>query len=321
MDTKITVKSFNQHNVYRLLDIPNPYIQDYELAKIYRKFSYLTFGVIDRTGGMKHFLNVEPQYPIPDYNPNFTKSFSTICLERAQDIIKKDKDIYVLWSGGLDSTTIVASLMASDVDSNRVVICMTPDSLKESGNIYDTVISKRFPRYILENPTIERLVKRIPIDAILVHGMNGNSIMGVEPYHVQEFMFDFPYENFVHKDLVEFYRPAIEKFSIPIKTVKQFWNFNSFNMFWHANHYHFHRFISNPERIEDFFIEEFQDWYISGKESGYQKVPMRNFIREVFGPKSKTYVETKKIRYSFIADDSNLVLYTSDNKTISTHDI
>lgn len=322
MDSQVTVRSYNRLRINELLIKSNPYLIDYDIAIKYQKFNYAPFGLIDRTGGMRHFLNTSTEHKIPDYNPTYNKKFSQVCIEKAKEIVSKNKEIYIFWSGGLDSTTIISSFMSIDCNPNQVVICFTPDSIMESGILYEQIIKKQYKRYIFENPPVEHIWKKIPKDCLIVHGMNGNLIMGTEPYHLQPFMYDFPYEQHVYSDLIEFYMPAIEKYPKKIITLKDFWNFHSFNFMWNGNYYHFYRGLDYVERLTNFFGDDsFQHWHISSPEYGNGKKPMKKFIREIMGPKSSDYVNTKQIRFSFIRDEPDWCMYTSDNRTITTKDI
>lgn len=54
--------------------------------------------------------------------------------EAAEEILSKHKIIYVLWSGGLDSTTTIASLMKYKTPEHRIIASTTTQVKKDAGN-------------------------------------------------------------------------------------------------------------------------------------------------------------------------------------------
>jgi len=67
---------------------------------------------------------------MPDYDNNFNKKISTICDERALEIqdklLSSNKELYVMWSGGIDSTAVLVSILKNFKSEalKRVVVCL-----------------------------------------------------------------------------------------------------------------------------------------------------------------------------------------------------
>lgn len=98
------------------------------------------FAYVDRTGTMPSLLEV-PYDPVPQFNPQFEHcSFLDVTMARAQDIISQDKVICVQWSGGLDSTLALASLVRQARYRDQIEIQLTWESICESGSLFDEVI-------------------------------------------------------------------------------------------------------------------------------------------------------------------------------------
>src|SRR5207249_11193920 len=73
--------------------------------KLYRN---PTISFVDRTGTITSPIAVKSLFPIPPFR-RFTKSFEEICDDRAQELLeyaeREDRQVYLVASGGIDSTT------------------------------------------------------------------------------------------------------------------------------------------------------------------------------------------------------------------------
>ena len=90
-----------------------------------------------------NILNKDCEYNLLETNTDINHikklkqlSFKECCQKRAEEIIlfanKQDKDIYVYWSGGVDSTCIVCSfLMNTRLNRNRFHLIFGNDSIEE----------------------------------------------------------------------------------------------------------------------------------------------------------------------------------------------
>lgn len=95
----------------------------------------------DRTGTVKIPINVENLFPIPVLRV-FTKSYEEICNDRAKELLLKAENLgvnlYVMYSGGIDSTLILVSLLKNATESQKqnIVVLMSEDSVKENPVFY-----------------------------------------------------------------------------------------------------------------------------------------------------------------------------------------
>lgn len=91
---------------------------------------------IDRTGTVKIPVKTASIYPIPVLRP-FKKSYAELCIERAHELLARadtlNLPIYVSWSGGIDSTTLLVALLqvATDAQRARITVLLTEDSIAE----------------------------------------------------------------------------------------------------------------------------------------------------------------------------------------------
>ncbi len=104
------------------------------------------FGVtpIDRTGTMTGVIDTDTTNPIPAFVTS-SISIDDLITQRGEEIKAMGKDIYLLWSGGIDSTTAFYALVRTGAS---FTVIMDDDSAKEypmlsnqiqSGSVYPQV--------------------------------------------------------------------------------------------------------------------------------------------------------------------------------------
>jgi hypothetical protein len=195
--------------------------------------------IFDRTGTIKLPILAKSLYPIPKFRI-FTKTFEEVCNNRAKDILenaeKSKKRLYVFYSGGIDSTLVVVSLLknANESQKNNLIILLSEHSIKENVKFYNDYIggrlkvepSRNFP-YLLGQ------------DSLFVSGEHNDHLFG--SVWVKELM-EIYGDDIIHKpyDL----ETIIDFFSKKEKNLE-------YNTFW-ANL--LHKIVLNaPIKIETFF--------------------------------------------------------------------
>jgi hypothetical protein len=129
----------------------------------------------DRTKQIPHYLNFDvPDLPnLPD---DFNKSFETICLERATELLSTGKYINLLWSGGIDSTVALAAIHAIIQDRKQFNVTCTYNSVYESGPLFDMFIKHNYAFDIKIQPlTYSQIEPNLPFD-ILLNGQLGDNL-------------------------------------------------------------------------------------------------------------------------------------------------
>lgn len=73
--------------------------------------------------------------------PNHYKSFAELADERAIELKKLPGTIFVMWSGGIDSTTVITAILRtwSTQDLARLVVLCNSDSIKENPNYFKLI--------------------------------------------------------------------------------------------------------------------------------------------------------------------------------------
>ena len=134
------------------------------------RFSYVTkiYGgwvmPHDRTGVVVTPMDAVSLFPMPTFRA-FTKTYEEICDDRAKELLKSAEDldinIYMMYSGGIDSTCVMVSLLkhATPDQKKRIIVLLSPDSIVENPRFYDDHIkgkvrvesSIRFPELLGAN--------------------------------------------------------------------------------------------------------------------------------------------------------------------------
>ena len=100
------------------------------------EYNPATFNCVQTSDTIKQLLT----YP----NHNYT--FSQLADQRALELEEKNEKIYVMWSGGLDSTVAVTSILKNWNHTNleRLVILCTPQSINECRHFFQLLVSPPF---------------------------------------------------------------------------------------------------------------------------------------------------------------------------------
>lgn len=96
---------------------------------------------IDRTNTISIPFHVKSLFPIPEFRL-MSKTFEEICNERACELLSRaDKlgvTLYVFYSGGIDSTLLLISLLknATIAQKANIIVLLSEESITENPNFY-----------------------------------------------------------------------------------------------------------------------------------------------------------------------------------------
>jgi hypothetical protein len=254
----------------------------------------------DRTGILPKLFKTK-DFPLPLTDKYVEKSFETVCIERAQELINTNKVINVWWSGGLDSTCIIASIIPLLKNREQLVIQMTHSSIVESGTMFENYIRNNFKYNLL--PITGR--RYVPKDELSISGFVGNHIMGQgstnQSYPFEDW--DKPWQIFVDKhprirsESLEFIEPVMQIYP-KLNTFFDFMRFYMIVFKWNQDLYLHH--IRDFEHESFYDTKEFQQWAMYSNElpyaNGLVKLPMKQIIQRVFP--DENYYYNKKARAS-----------------------
>lgn len=134
--------------------------------------------IVDRTNVIKLPIVTESLFPLPIFRV-FEKKYEDICNDRAREILKtaeiENLPIHVLYSGGIDSTLVLISLLKNSTEEQKknITVLLSQESISENPNFYKDHIqgklkvapSANFP-YVLGN------------DVLFVTGEHNDQIFG-----------------------------------------------------------------------------------------------------------------------------------------------
>lgn len=127
---------------------------------------------------------VHPAFTMPVYTSNFNLNFSEVSDLRALDIKKlindTDRLIAIQWSGGIDSTVALVSLIKnlSPSELSKVMIAMSSDSILENPNFYRNFIKDKFKIIDSENLLFNDYKEKY--NAYCIMGDTGDCLFGSE---------------------------------------------------------------------------------------------------------------------------------------------
>lgn len=165
--------------------------------KSFFKIFSKNINVMDRTNTIQIPLNYKilPNLKLPEFF-EFKKEFGEICDARALQLINQAKStnrkICIMYSGGIDSTTLLTSFFKNCTDKeikDNVVVLLTNDSIRENPNFYynyiikkvDCVSSYKFPYYLGNDKFI------------FISGENADQLFGSQA--TSAFVLDKPFSN------------------------------------------------------------------------------------------------------------------------------
>lgn len=291
-------------------------------------FSLMAGVLIDRTNTIPHPLNITKNLEkMPTKKEGYNVDFIDIVIERANELIKQNKKLHVLWSGGLDSTTILCSLLYHNIPKNQVIVHCNYTSIYESGWLYDKYLKDKFIFDIAPlNDSIS--FKYFSKDDLIISGCHGNHVTGAEP-ELLKYTYSQLYENYfehVPEEELILMMPSIEASPIDIITIKDYYQYRTFNIAWTGT-LHKHK-KKQPKEICEAFTsfygtKDFQNWFVSTDNEKVKKTKngftfkpeMSEFIYNTL--KDEYYFQNKIICPSAaLFDPFNYLFVLDNNETI-----
>lgn len=246
--------------------------------------------LIDRTKTLDAGIEFEVIDRLKDFSPT-EKSFSEICGERAKFICEKSlaesRKIQILWSGGIDSTLALVSIikeLEKREDLELMEVLLSKESIAEYPTFFRDVIEKKM-NYILFDPPI---YDYLDAEKIIVTGEHGDQLFGSDK--AQHFVITNqafrPFEEILPiviarklgsaktvDSIITFLAPQIEKSPVKIETLFDFLWWMNFSLKWqHVSLRMFYedgseKFSLDKNFIHFFSAKDFQNWSISNHES------------------------------------------------------
>jgi hypothetical protein len=262
--------------------------------------------LVDRTGtDFPHFLPVKCITPMPKNAAGFHKTFETCALERAAALVGSGKLIELYWSGGIDSTSVLAALIRAGIKRDQLRIFLTWNSIFEYPLFYHKFVKDAFEVVRTTLGDVKYSLS-LAADKIVVTGEHGDQVFGslVIARFTNELL-RRPYEEGIPGAVREFLAPLTAAAPAEVKTVYDWLWYCNFNMKWQGVKTRFLVRLDGPvpfwqERLMHFFDnDDFQRWSLANEEpkilshqSSY-KWPAKRFIHALTKDEEYLYKKGK----------------------------
>jgi hypothetical protein len=273
------IRSFNQHR-------PRTLSPDLEIFSEFFKIVSSSW-IADRSEQSKLPFKTK----ILDEHKLNNQLYDSVSLEDAcQSAVEKYKNlkspIYILWSGGIDSTLILVSFLKYGFDKNKIIVGCNVDGIKENYNFYKNFILPNF-----KVMSSELLIQQVD-SGTLINGDPADALLGIDlaltlfkkygsEYLSKPCSRDIISQHFVMSGLSEhaancwydYYISSIDFSPKKIVTVQDFSWWITFNHRWQtANEKLKTRINSGLEYSRFFDSIKFQSWTINKLSTPIEKL-------------------------------------------------
>ena len=260
-----------------------------------------------------------PGFAMPDYNPNYNLSWTEVTDQRCQDLRASHwhKPWVVLWSGGIDSTVIVAAIIKNlaRADFDNITIACTAVSIWENPQFYFDHIKPNFKvvnskEIFLEetNSTDSYFIDSFPADQLFgcLGGYLDTLHQNPEVLHTdiiknKDCAIDF-FTDIANKNFAEWYYHVLldnaSSAGIPLTTLYDLMWWSGFNNAWASVKL---GYLTQGKwahlKNAKYYVDNFVNWFDS---NDYQLWSMnRNNVAEQLGTNpSEVKLAAKKYIYS-----------------------
>lgn len=268
---------------------------------------------VDRSGTLASpGLRMQVLDPIPSAD-RFGEDFDTICLDRAQAILREDREIALFWSGGIDSTAALSALLmlAEPADRARLRIFLRPRSIDEYPSFFERHV-RPLSHHLITGPRADRFAhgpgrtfssdvgRELALqarDRLIVTGEHGDQIFGSIKLAENPEWIGAPAERFLEQPAFAPHCDAIARLNaacpVPVDTVDTLLWWWNFAVKWQEITFRGLSDLDSPAafaNVRHFFqTEDFQRWSIANPDLKIRdslasyKWPAKDFIYRFTG--------------------------------------
>lgn len=228
--------------------------------------------VVDRFGYLNKFskYNVigNEHFLTPLNNADF-ETFNVLCYNRAEYLIQKyiiDKNeiISIMWSGGVDSTSIISCFLRCNVPYNNFCVFYTQESIHENKDYFTFLIEQKVPLVELTHKNFkDKLNSGIIITGCCTDSLFEDFYYYKTPLYYNKNYKDYLYSNGFNEEISQI-EEASKFYNIDLYYTHQFMYFEGFCCHFNVDSLVFRTVARNDERILQFFCtKEFQQWSLA----------------------------------------------------------
>tara|TARA_Y100000114_G_scaffold140532_1_gene145470 strand:+ start:7206 stop:8936 length:1731 start_codon:yes stop_codon:yes gene_type:complete len=246
----------------------------------------------DRTNTLTNNLKLEGS-PIPD-TTGFSKSFAEVADEKGVDLWNEDKELKVYWSGGIDSTVALISLLKSKPSDwhDKLKVVYTDNSIEEYSLFWNNYIKdkirsekvvlpqiapdkarvKDIDRYSMDKPFFSPVLKHIADNlntGLTITGECGDQLFGSSGFISNPSILNMSVDQFLEKrfpnhiDDIKLFNSKSPYRILSITDLFWWWNFN---LKWEEVSHRSLALVKNSNDLNNvrhfFRTDDFQRWSI-----------------------------------------------------------
>ena len=251
--------------------------------------------------------------PLTDIPTNFTSTFEELTNRRAVELWDIGKPIRLWWSGGIDSTCALVSLLKTKRLDTSLIVYLSKASVQENPRFYDLLVNKKInlqwhshEDYIYDNDQLWNG------QTINVNGGGGDELfLAISSYTSIEDFFKIKDHDWINimkdPDMLKTTEKYIDMSPYKPKTCWEllWWFGRSIDDL--LSRYLSTRFMKNPSMYHleypFFYTDYFEKWALSNPYAGHNgdygtyKWPLKKYIYDY--DKNEEYLNTKQKESSF----------------------
>ena len=251
--------------------------------------------------------------PLIDFPTNFTSTFEELVNRRAIELWDIGKPIRLWWSGGIDSTCALVSLLQTRRLDTSLTVYLSTNSVQENPDFYDILVKKKvklqwhsFDNYVYDNNQLW------DGQTINVNGGGGDELfLAISSLMSIEEFFKIKDSDWIDvmKDS-DMLNTVVKYIDMSPYKPKTYWEL----LWWFArsiddllSRYLSPRFLKDPSvyhlEYPFFYTDYFEKWALSNPYAGHNgdygtyKWPMKKYIYDY--DKNEEYLNTKQKESSF----------------------
>lgn len=240
---------------------------------------------IDRTATISNPFRscLYPEYALPDFTRS-NKSFQDCGLDRVAELLEHDRSLYLLWSGGIDSTFMLTCFLLAQCNLDNVMVVLNEDSVREYPKFYQRHVRPKFKHLIAtEKFLADATYTRVP--GLIVNAEHGDVLFGnpllnnvykslgdswlERPYSLDnayELLRSFKIPDRSSKCFADLVALTLGKSPRPITSMADWIWWYSFNFKWQEQGLKLMPKISKDNRFTTFYgSHDFQRWSVAQK--------------------------------------------------------
>ncbi len=271
----------------------------------------------------------------PDLSDTCATSFETITNNRALillEVAKKYRQVFLFYSGGLDSTTILCSLLKNwgSQDLARITLVMNQYSIDENKNFYENFIQNKFTTVSTTDYFSNRLMNN---ESLYITGDLGGALMNSDNSDVTKIFsktYNKPWKSNVDSILKYFtdnsttangiktfekITQTFDKLHYEVESINDFFWWVNFNWGWDIELYYAILYwrLSPETDTKDFLEKNLFLWFNTME---YQVWAITNSEPKIGDLVSMDKLPMKKYIYDF-NNDRDYFLYKKDEASVS----